>query len=249
MNERPTIAAFRPADDRAEDARTVIEAVGGRPLLDPMLSVEPTGASPRTDAAITIFTSATVATLPAVQSWESNATTVVAVGPKTAAALEDLGLAVDRVPTEFTSTGIVEELGDEVDGLKIEVARSNHGSDVLLDGLMTNGAYLHETILYRLVRPDDAGHSIEALLAGEVAALAFSSSLTVEHFLACVAEHANRDALEEALEEVLVGVIGPPTAATAKSAGIPVNIVASSATFETLVDELMTELETPTRRA
>lgn len=249
MPSRPTIAAFRPPDHRADDAAETIEAAGASALLDPMIVPEPTGASPRGDADWTILTSVTAADLPAVRSWTPTGTRVAAIGPKTADALAGAGIGVDLVPDAYTSEGLVEALGPDVDGARVELARSDHGSAALPTGLQGAGAYVHETVLYRLVRPDGAGRSIEGVIDGTVDALAFSSSLTVEHFLETADDAGQAAELAAALDGVIVGAIGPPTAATAIDAGLEVDVVASEATFDALVDDLVAALEERTRSA
>lgn len=249
MSDRPVIAAFRPPGERATKAIEQIESMGCEPMLDPMIQPEPTGTHPREDAAITIFTSTTVTDLPVIESWSADGTMVAAIGPKTAAALESLDIEVDIVPQRFTSAGLVDELGDRVEGKRVEVARSDHGSDELIDGLEAKGAYVHETVLYRLVRPPDAGSSIEAVIEGEIDALAFTSSLTVKHFLELADEEDRTGELMAALEGVIVGAIGPPTAETATSLGLQVDHIASEATFESLIEELTAELGAATRSA
>lgn len=249
MSARPTIAAFRPPDDRAERAADTIEAAGATALLDPMIEPEPTGAVPRGDADVTVLTSATAAELPAVRSWEPPGTLIAAIGPKTASALVSVGIDVDIVPDRYTSDGLVDALADRADGACIEIARSDHGSEALPDGLQAAGAYVHETVLYRLVRPPEAGRSVDAVIDGGVDALAFSSSLTVEHFIAIADETDRRAALDEALDGVVVGAIGPPTADTAAASGLSVDVVSSEVTFASLIEDLMAALESPTRSA
>lgn len=249
MRDRPCIAAFRPPDDRARAAAELIEVAGGTPLIDPMIEPEPTGVLPRSDADVTILTSVTAATLPGLEDWSPGEGRIAAIGPKTAEALEERGITVDCIPETYTSDGMVSALADDVDGARVELARSDHGSDALPRGLEDAGAYVHETVLYRLIRPDEAGRSVEAVIDGDVDALAFSSSLTVVNFLACAEDLSLSDALGTALDTIAVGVIGPPTAQTASKAGIEVDVVASEATFDTLVHELMATIEERTQSA
>ena len=252
MSEHPAVAVFRPDDDRIEDAVELLSDLGVEPVPDPMLAVESTGATPRTDADYVIFTSKTGAELVSEAGWEPGDETVCAIGPATAGALEDVGYDVDLVPEEFTSSGLVTALsaeprsanrasGDEpranVDGARVEVARSDHGSDVLLEGLRDAGAYVHETVLYRLVRPEDSGRSAEVAAAGDLDGACFTSSLTVDHFLEAAAERGVREAALAGLEDAVVGVIGEPTRETALERGVDVDLVASEATFELLARE------------
>jgi uroporphyrinogen-III synthase len=141
---------------------------------------------------------------------------------------------VDLVPEEYTSAGLVAALEGSVDGVRIEVARSDHGSDVLTDGLRSAGADVHETVLYRLVRPADAGRSTELAADGELEAAAFTSSLTVEHFLEAAADRGIEGDAREGLSATIVGAIGDPTRETAESHGIDVDVVPEEATFEAL---------------
>lgn len=238
----PTVAVFRPADDRLDRARSLLAERGARPLADPMLAVDPTGRLPRTDADVTILTSTTGVELVADAGWEPRGR-LCAIGETTAAALRDAGYAVAVVPGTYTSAGLVDRLQDEVGGSRVEIARSDHGSDVLIDGLNDAGAYVHETILYRLDRPPGAGESVDGVLDGAVDAVLFSSSLTVEHFLEAATERGEHDAVVAALEDVVVGAIGPPTAETASNLGIAVDVVPGEAEFAALVDATLAELD------
>jgi uroporphyrinogen-III synthase len=235
------IAFFRPGDERADSAAAFVRELGYEPLSDPMLAIEPTGETPRSDADYTVFTSKTGAELVAEAGWRPSGT-VVAIGTPTAEALEAAGYAVDRLPGEFSSSGLVEELASDAPGATVEVARSDHGSAVLLEGLNDAGAYVHETVLYRLVRPEGAGRSAEAAARGELAGACFTSSLTVEHFLAAAAERGIRAAAIEGLNDATVGTIGEPTEETAESAGVAVDVVPGTATFEALAEAVAERL-------
>lgn len=236
-----TVAVFRPDDDRIRSAVDLLESLGVDPVADPMLDVEPTGTGPRADADIVIFTSTTGIDLIA-PDWSTEAD-VVAIGPKTAAAARNEGLAVALVPDEYTSEGLVDALEDRVAGARVEVARSDHGSQLLLDGLVEAGGYVHETVLYRLVRPPAAGVSIDRALDDDLDAALFTSSLTVEHFLDAAEERGVADEVLAVMEDVTVGCIGPPTRETAENAGIDVDVVPEDATFEALAHAVVDILE------
>ncbi len=240
MSTTPTIAFFRPDDKRAVEATRLIESLGGTPLSDPMLEIQATGTQPRTDADYTVLTSKTGVDLLA-DSAELGGT-VCAIGETTAALLTEAGYEVDIVPETYTSSGLVERLADEVDGARVEIARSSHGSPVLLDGLEAAGAYIHETILYRLVRPDGSGISTERAAAGRLDGVLFSSSLTVEHFIEAADERGIRADALSGLDEAVVGVIGAPTKATAEAFGIDVDVVPEDADFEQLANAVIAEL-------
>jgi uroporphyrinogen-III synthase len=250
---RLRVAVFRPDDERMADAVALLESLGADPVADPMLAVDPTGARPRGDADYVVFTSKTGVEIAAGERgagdgerdgthdesadpdrWEQAGATVCAIGASTAAALRATDYRVDRVPEEYTSGGLVDALEAAVAGARVEVARSDHGSAVLLEGLDDAGAYVHETVLYRLARPDGAGESAELAAAGELDAAAFTSSLTVEHFLAAAAERGVRDEAIAGLDDAVVGTIGDPTRETAEREGIDVDLVPDEADFEAL---------------
>lgn len=235
MSQEVRVAVFRPDDERLANAVDLLDSLGATPVADPMLDVQPTGAAPQTDGAdYVILTSKTGVELAAEAGWEPGETVVVAIGDSTADALREAGYRVDRVPEEFSSTGLVEMLRGEVDGKRVEVARSDHGSPVLTDGLREAGADVNETVLYRLIKPDGAGKSAEMAAEGELEGAVFTSSLTVEHFLAAADERGIREAAIAGLNDGVVGVIGDPTKQTAESYGIDVDIVPTNADFEEL---------------
>ena len=230
---RPRVAAFRPADERIDAAAETLAELGADPVPDPMLAVEPTGATPA-DADYVVLTSKTGVELAAEAGWTPGDALLCCIGASTAAAARDAGWTVDRVPEEYSSAGLVGLLREEVGGATVEVARSDHGSDVLLDGLREAGADARETVLYRLVRPRGAGESVERAAAGDLAGALFSSSLTVEHFLAAAADWGVREAAVAGLNDAVVGAIGDPTAETAAAAGIEVDVVPDRADFDAL---------------
>jgi len=232
MGDRPRVAVFRPDDERIAAAVARLRDLGADPVPDPMLAVDPTGATPG-DAPHVVFTSKTGAELAGGAGWTPSGA-VHAIGPKTAAALRAEGYEVGVVPEEYSSAGLVRALRDRVPGARVEVARSDHGSPVLLDGLRSAGADVAETVLYRLTRPPGAGDSAERAAAGDLDGACFTSSLTVAHFLDAAGERGVRDAAVAGLADAVVGCIGEPTQARARDAGLAVDVVPSEATFDAL---------------
>jgi uroporphyrinogen-III synthase len=233
------VAVFRPDDERLASAVELLESLGATPVPDPMLAVEPTGAVPgdgTDDPApdVVVLTSRTGVELLADAGWSPGGATLACIGPKTAAAARDAGWTVDLVPEEYSSSGLVAALDGAVAGKRVVVARSDHGSDTLTDGLADAGAAVDETVLYRLRRPEGAGQSTVMAAGGELDAACFTSSLTVENFLDAAAERGVRDAAIAGLNRATVGAIGEPTRETAAAFGIDVDVVPDNATFEAL---------------
>lgn len=234
MGQEVRVAVFRPDDGRLDDAVALAESLGATPVADPMLAIEPTGDLPQ-PADYVILTSTTGIDILRESEWEPNEAVLCCIGEKTAAAARDAGWTVDRVPEEFSSAGMVAELRDVVDGKSVEVARSAHGSATLLRGLRDAGADVHETVLYRLVRPAGSGVSAEMAAAGDLEAVAFTSSRTIEHFLEAADERGIRDAAIAGLNDAVVGVIADGPRKTAEAYGIEVDVVPEVADFDALL--------------
>jgi len=239
---RATVAVFRPDDGRLAAAVELLESLGVTPVADPMLAIEPTGEEPR-DADYVVLTSSTGVEIVAgeraaaggpAERWVPAGATLCAVGESTAAALAERGYDVDVVPEEFSSAGLLDALTDRVDGAHVELARSDRASATLPDGLEAAGAEVTETPLYRLTRPAGGGESAERAAAGDLDGALFTSSLTVEHFLAAADERGVREAAVAGLNEAVVGVIADGPAETAREAGIAVDVVPERADFETM---------------
>ncbi|MFC7044043.1 uroporphyrinogen-III synthase [Halobacteriaceae archaeon GCM10025711] len=239
---RPSLAVFRPDDERLDRAVALLDDLGVDAVGDPMLAVRETDRVPRDDADYALLTSRTGVELAADAGWDPGAAAVCAIGPRTAGVLEDHGYAVDLVPDEYTSEGLVDALRDAVDGARVEVARSDHGAQVLLDGLNDAGAYVHETVLYDLVRPAGAGDSAERAARGDLDGALFTSSMTAEHFVAAARERGVLEGALDGLDRGVVGAIGAPTRETAESLGITVDVVPEDATFEALARAVVARL-------
>ena len=233
MNRDVRAAVFRPADERVDEAVELLDSLGADPVPDPMLAVEPTGETPEPGDYV-VMTSKTGVELAAERGWEPGDAALVAIGERTARAMREAGWTVDLIPAEYSSAGLVRSLEGDVADARVEVARSDHGSDVLTDGLAEAGADVRETALYRLVRPAGSGESAELAAEGELDAALFTSSLTVEHFLAAADERGVRDEAVAGLADAVVGTIGEPTRETAESRGVAVDVVPETASFEAL---------------
>lgn len=231
-------AVLRPDDGRLDAAVEFLDSLGATPVPDPMLAIEPTGATPAR-ADYVVLTSRVAARVLEGAGWDPGDATVCAIGDSTAGALRERGYVVDLVPEEFSSAGLVAMLEDRVAGTSVELARSDHGSDVLPDGLSAAGADVTETTLYRLIRPGDAGVSTERAAAGELEAIPFTASLMVDHWVAAAGERGVREAALEGLDRVVVGAIGDPTATTLEEYGVEVDVVADRADFEALAAEVV----------
>lgn len=77
---------------------------------------------------------------------------IACIGPSTAVGLEPLGITADIVPTEYSSEGIVAELGKVCGGKNVLLIRANRGRDLMqkelskIANVTTVSAYCHEDL-------------------------------------------------------------------------------------------------------
>lgn len=165
-------------------------------------------------------------------------TQVAAIGPATAAALREQGVAPDVVAQEFVGEAVADAiLARHKDGtpLRVLLARAAVAREALPDRLRAAGAEVDVVAAYQTLPPlpEDAARLRSLILAGGVDVVTFTSSSTVEQTLAAVGEGAL-----EALAKLTVASIGPITRDTAVGRGIRVDVTAESYTTEGLIAAL-----------
>ena len=168
---------------------------------------------------------------------------IISIGSGTAAALEHLGVAAGEIPSEYSSEGIVEHLRGSVAGKRVIVIRSDHGSQVLSQGLTPMGADVIEFAAYSLKPADPRGleEMLDAGRLGRIDVFAFTSPLTVRSFVDA-AENKAID-LEGMFGKATVAAIGVPTADMLTSLGINVDVMPESATFEEMLFAIKRRIE------
>jgi uroporphyrinogen III methyltransferase/synthase len=159
---------------------------------------------------------------------------VACVGPATADALLDRGIAVDVTPERFVAESLLEALAARTDvrGARVLYAAAEGARDVLPRGLEAMGATVDRATLYRSVADGaDAGPLREKLLADGADLVTFTSASSVRAFIDAVGVDAARRAP--------VASIGPITSDAVREAGLAVAIEAAASTIEGLVDAIM----------
>jgi uroporphyrinogen III methyltransferase/synthase len=166
---------------------------------------------------------------------------VAAIGPATAAALQEMGIRADFVPSRFVAESVAEEWPDrEMAGKRVLIPRAKEARELLPDRLREMGARVDVVTAYETVRDASAADEVRhQLLDGEIDAVTFTSSSTVSNFV----EAIGRQAVEEALRSVVVACIGPITADTARGLSIEPTIVAGEFTIPGIVDSLVEALD------
>lgn len=154
---------------------------------------------------------------------------VAAIGPGTARALAEHGIAADVIPERFVAEALVEALADiEVEGRRVLVARAAEARDVLPEALRERGAEVDVVALYETVREAPDLAAIEAAQAADY--VTFTSSSTVRNLT---------EALGDRFPAARVVSIGPITSEAARAAGLEVAAEAERHDVDGLVAALL----------
>jgi uroporphyrinogen III methyltransferase / synthase len=170
---------------------------------------------------------------------------VAAVGPATASALEERGVACDVVPDEFIAEGLVATLereGVAPAGTKVLLPTARRARPVLPDALRAWGAEVDVLAVYDTAPAEKLELPLGDLTAADF--ITFTSGSTAEEFAglltAALAEAGGaQGGGPPALAGVLAGVrlcsIGPATSAVLRELGLPVAVEAPEHTAAGLV--------------
>jgi uroporphyrinogen III methyltransferase/synthase len=157
---------------------------------------------------------------------------IAAIGPSTAQRVKHHHLHVDLQSQEFVTEGIVREFQKQggVENLRILIARAEKARDVLPKELSVLGAIVDEGFAYRTVpETRDPTGARRRLLEEGADVITFTSSLTVENFLALGVPWP---------KGMQVASIGPGTSKTARERGLKVAIEAKQHDIEGLVEAI-----------
>ncbi len=163
---------------------------------------------------------------------------ICAIGPATRAALEALHLKVDRMPAEYVAESLVEAFaGDDLTGQRILLPRAAVARDLVPTELTRRGARVDVVEAYRTLAPDDCAARAEEILAHRPHWITFTSSSTVNNFVAA-AGHEAVHGLHFA--STRIASIGPVTSATLREHGMRVHCEAAPHSVTGLIDAIAT---------
>lgn len=141
---------------------------------------------------------------------------IAAVGPATAHAASDAGLAIAHVAANHQGLALAEELHAELLGCRVFLPRSDRANPELPEVLRRLGAEVIEAVAYRTVRPGDPDPAVLAAVSdGGADAILFFSPTAVLHFRDLVGESRFRAVQGKAI----FAAIGPVTARALQDAG------------------------------
>ncbi len=137
-------------------------------------------------------------------------TQIVAIGPQTALAIQELGLSVDILPVEHHSQALAKTLMQfDLTGKRILSLRSQIARNELIDALTAAGALLDDQPIYDTVKAEhgDLSELRQALAEGSFDAIAFASASSARNF----ASYFESQELAQYLQKTLITSIGPMT--------------------------------------
>ena len=235
----------RPRQKAAEFAEA-LQSIGAESVILPCIEIEPVTDTTLLDRALSrldcydwlVFTSANAVE---VVSKRLDALGVhpkpgnprlAAVGPKTAASLQDRGLLPDFIPQdEFIAETLLPGLGD-LSGRWVLLPTADIADDHLPCAIQAADGVAHVITAYRTLpaAPDSAG--LAGLQAG-VDVVTFTSGSTVRNFIT-ITRNAGLNP-HNLPGNPQIACIGPKTAHAAREAGLKVDVIPNEYTVDGLV--------------
>lgn len=154
---------------------------------------------------------------------------VAAVGPATAGALLQHGIAVDVIPARFVAEGLLEALQQrsDVGGTKVLYVTAEGARETLADGLRELGADVKAVEAYRSIVDGAGAEKLgRAIEAGNVDLATFTSASAVKGYVDAVGE--------DAAVRVPAASIGPQTSDALREHGIEVKAEAEESSLDGL---------------
>jgi len=160
---------------------------------------------------------------------------ICCIGPATAWQIKAKGISVDLLPTRYIAEGVLDSFARlPLRGQKVLIPRAARARDVLPVGLKKMGAAVDVVTAYETVRSPRKKEELQKLLQErKIDCLTFTSSSTVTNFLAIMGRGFSLP------PAVKIACLGPVTAATARKAGLNVDIEQDEYTVTGLLQSLI----------
>ena len=238
-----------------------LRSLGATPILIPVLEIAPPSEAESLDRALAslisydwlLFTSANAVRafserLTHLDLHPSHLPRLAAIGPSTAAALRETGLAAFTaapilLPPIAVAESLAETLLREITShasasppARILLVRAEQARDLLPDLLTAAGALVTIAPAYRNLIPETSAHALASLFVSPETwpdAIPFTSSSTVTHLLDLLSTAGL--SLPPAIPRVS---IGPITSATLREHGFPPHAEAATASVADLVEAI-----------
>ena len=245
------IVVTRPTD-RADHAAHLLEAQGAQVIRLPAIALAPISPNGRFHRAIdgierfdwVFFTSPDgIRWFRRLLAGERKDLRVLAgrrigaIGPKTAAAIEQHGIHVDFTPATFSQEGMLAGLAHRrrLTGRQALILSAQDSRDVLERGLRRQGMQVVRLPIYRTVMPATLQQETRAVFSQPVDLVTATSASCVEH----LAQALRQAGLGGRLRRLRIASIGPVTSRAAREAGARVAVEARTSTMDGLADAIL----------
>lgn len=169
-------------------------------------------------------------------------TKIVSIGPKTEKTLREIGVSDIIIPSEFSSEGIIEILGDSVQNKAVELLRSSKGNLRLKKELEDHGAIVNDIHVYTAGVPEredrvKAEELVNLTLNGEIDAITFTSRMIADNFFSIAEDMGVKEDIIDLFRSgtVIVAVIGRETAKSLEMLDIKEHIMPKEFTFDAMI--------------
>lgn len=174
-------------------------------------------------------------------------TSVLAVGPATAAAVEKyLGRSPDMVAVKYMAEGVVDLFkGKDMTGERVLLSRAKEGRDAIPKALAEMGALLDDVAVYRTtpLGREALREVWGELEGGKIDMLTFTSSSALDGFMRAAGE----ETAKEWMKRASVASIGPATSATAHKWGVAPDVEAAESTIPGMARAIVAYYAKPER--
>ena len=174
-------------------------------------------------------------------------TSILAVGPATAAAVEKyLGRTSDKTAEQYMAEGVVDLFEERnMAGERVLLARAKEGRDAIPKALAEMGALLDDVAVYRTtpLGREALREVWGELEAGKIDMLTFTSSSALDGFMRAAGEETARRWIARAR----VASIGPATSATARKWGVAPDVEAAESTIPGMARAIVSYYGKPER--
>ncbi|MBI4004009.1 MAG: uroporphyrinogen-III C-methyltransferase [Candidatus Omnitrophica bacterium] len=159
-----------------------------------------------------------------------------AIGPKTAASIEQAGLHVDFVPKRFSQEGLLEDLPRRVlRGKRALILSAQESRDVLADGLRRRGMAVTKVPIYRTVLPSALTDGLKTFFQKPFDLVTVTSASCADHLHQAL-QTAGR---AQVFRRLRFASIGPVTSAAVRAFGGHVAVEAKVSTIEGLIEAIL----------
>ena len=233
-----TVLIPRPIEQSNEFADK-LEKLGATPVIFPLIELKPINqdqlktAFSKNEFDWIIFTSGiAVKCFFEVIHYTKVKAKIAAVGSQTKAAIEELGLKVDFIPSAATAQKLAKEI-PVTKNEKILIPRSKISNDTIIDILKQKEAKITVIDIYDNTPVAYTKEEIEEVLNTPINVITFTSGSTVNSFLDLIRKYKIR------LNDIHKVSIGPSTTAEAQKRFLEIDATAENHSIDGMIDQIL----------